>query len=98
MNARTETPAPTEVISRKALQIRARAGNPCTTCPTCGREPNNPYRRINAGVITEGCVDATHTYAMECSATSNTRSWHFRKVAKEIRKMDLASVLKLASR
>jgi hypothetical protein len=45
-----------------------------------------PYRRILAGKIVEGCIDAAHTPSMETQRLSNTGHWHFRTEAVALRR------------
>lgn len=84
-----------EVSSRKILAIRAKAlealGLPVTDrCPTCMHAAAVPYRRHDAnGHITEGCVDAHHTPALE-GLSLETRHWHFRTPAVTLRGAELA--------
>ena len=78
-------------ISEKILSIRAAAGNPCNTCPTCGRAPSAPYRRYDAqGRVTEGCIDATHTGRLV--GTSESNRWHMRPVAEVMRRAELKRI------
>lgn len=56
-----------------------------TTCSTCGKAANNPYRGMNrqTGEILYGCVDNFH--AGHLVPLSNSSAWHNRKEAKAIR-------------
>jgi hypothetical protein len=81
-----QAPTCSETPSKHILRIRFRAGNPCTSCPTCNRPASMPYRRILAGKIVEGCIDAAHTPSMETQRLSNTGHWHFRTEAVALRR------------
>ena len=72
-------------VSEQILKIRKSAGNLCYQCPICGRDADNPYRRILDGEIVEGCVDATHTPYLQ-RLNTNSKNWHNRPEAKKIRK------------
>lgn len=79
--------------SQQILELRARAGNPCTTCPLCGRAPETPYRRIGVnGSIVEGCVDAAHTYHLTNPADI---AWHTRPAADLLRRGSLNGLRRL---
>jgi len=55
-----------------------------TTCNTCCRPSNAPYRRHDIrGNVVEGCVDAVHTGQL-IPLTESYR-WHNRPEAKAIR-------------
>lgn len=72
--------------SERILSIRAKAGNPNTVCPTCGRAPSNPFRSYDGhGNVIHGCVDAIHTGHLV--TPSESARWHAR--GKEIRKNEL---------
>ena len=57
-----------------------------TTCLTCGKAADRPYRRFNhqTGEILYGCVDDFHAGCL--MTLSNSSAWHNRKEAKVIRK------------
>ena len=77
---------------RKILALRAAAGNPCTTCPTCVRPAGDPYR-VNAPTsILQGCVDAAHVNAG--TPGSAYRVWFLRAEARAIRRAELVGCLK----
>lgn len=68
-------------ISSAILAIRASAGNPCDTCPTCTRARHAPYRYVKDGRIWYGCVDACHTGYLY----GESLAWHTRQEARAIR-------------
>lgn len=76
--------------SAKILAIRAKAGNPNTTCPTCGKRPAAPFRVFSGSRVLYGCVDAIHTGQLVYPSESNR--WHHRKEAKELRQKELSSL------
>jgi hypothetical protein len=45
-----------------------------TTCTTCGRKVDEPYRRRISGAIVEGCVAADHDGQLEPG--SEDAAWH----------------------
>jgi len=78
--------------SQKIMKIRLAAGGSATTCPTCTRPAENPYRRWDAsGRIIEGCVDAIHTGKLVPISSSN--GWHMRKKAIAIRRSELDALM-----
>jgi len=80
-----------DTTSAKILAIRAKAGNPNTICPTCGRKPENPFRRTDLrGKTIYGCIDAIHTGRLVCPSESNR--WHLRPEAKQLRRETLKSL------
>jgi len=98
-----DTEAIRETASRQILRIRIAAGNPCTTCPTCGRLATDPYRgtgfEYTAGGVqverlAQGCIDACHTPYLQ-SRTSGSSAWHFRPEAVELRRRELAHLRSL---
>src|SRR5579863_467859 len=54
-----------------------------STCPTCGRGPNNPFRSHFQLRIVSGCVDHFHTGHLVTPGDS--AAWHARPEAKKIR-------------
>lgn len=80
-----------DTTSAKTLAIRAKAGNPNTTCCVCGRAPGNPFRVFDArGKVTSGCIDATHTGQLVSPSESNY--WHLRPEAKQVRRNALLAI------
>ena len=91
----------TDPTSNAILAIRAKYGNACTTCPTCTRPANAPYRRTTPGSdsIVEGCIDAAHTPFLAPVEGAQEQApdvaWHWRKSAKRHRAALLALLAKL---
>ncbi len=82
----------TDATSKKILAIRAKAGNPCVTCPTCTRTAAAPFRRLDdRGAVVAGCVDAAHAGHLYGSSLE----WHNRPQAAQTRKAELARLLAL---
>lgn len=74
--------------SARILEIRAKAGNPNTTCPTCGHKPAAPYRQYDKwGKVTAGCIDAAHTGHLV--TPSECQRWHNRPEAIKLRRAEL---------
>lgn len=80
-------------VSAKLEKLRLSHGGDPDRCPTCGKNPATPYRRIVGGKITEGCIDASHTGRLP--PTSSTATWHDRPVAARFRKTALQRLLDL---
>jgi hypothetical protein len=81
----TRSQDPSKKVVAFGVKARKSLGMPAdlTTCPTCGRALNDPYRRIIDGKYSEGCVDAHHTGHLP--EASNTYSWHWRTAAIQVR-------------
>lgn len=43
-------------VSKQINDLRKAAGHPMTECPTCGRSPDNPYRRYYHDKVTQSPV------------------------------------------
>ncbi len=78
--------------SAKINAIRKAAGNLMKSCPTCGKSELQPYRRIVAGKVTEGCVDAFHAVVGLYPSTS--AEWHNRPYAVKLRANVLRGLFK----
>jgi hypothetical protein len=81
-------------VSLMTNRIRAEARR-CTLpelasqgCPTCGKPAAAPYRRVVAGEIVEGCVDAHHSLGR---LTGKSAAWHARTEAIAVRSAMLQS-------
>jgi len=74
-------------VDDQIFDIRARAGNSGTHCPTCGRSAHSPHRRYDArGKVVEGCIDACH----KPHIYGESLRWHMRPAAVAHRKDVLA--------
>jgi hypothetical protein len=73
-------------VSALIMAIRKNAGNPCEKCPTCGKNPNEPFRIVIGGKITQGCIDAAHDNNL---ISQEDISWHDRPEAKKQREREL---------
>ena len=81
----TRSQDPSKKIVALGVKARKSLGMPAdrTTCPTCMRALNDPYRRVVDGKYSEGCVDAHHTGHLP--EASNTYNWHWRTAAIQVR-------------
>jgi len=80
-----------EIQAQAEASLRAR-GFTCPvadTCTTCGHPAAAPHRRLQNGVIVEGCIDAVHSrgYLQGVSL-----AWHMSPAAHSIRAQTLANL------
>lgn len=57
-------------------------------CPTCRRPAHSPARRVVAGEVVEGCVDAFHHGHL----AGDDLAWHDRPYAQQLRARTLAAM------
>lgn len=61
-------------------------------CRTCCRPSDDPFRTYDPETqeIVEGCIDRDHTFEMSHDPFSKDGQWHFRPVARKLRRDMLA--------
>jgi hypothetical protein len=77
-------------VSEKINDIRRKAGNPLTQCPTCCRAPESPFRVFEGGRVINGCIDPIHTGHLPAISESNR--WHLSAFAKRWRSQMLGGL------
>ena len=75
----------------KINAIRLRAGNPGTSCPSCGHSAYAPYSRSFEGKRIEGCIDAFH----HGHTPPGYSEWYGRQTARELRRETLRMLERL---